>query len=118
MVKLKKIALALTACGVLMTSAASADVKIGAVFPFSGALALLGQESYRGLEIAVNEMNKAGGLNGEQITILKADAVDPTQAVSETKRLTSETVAAVFGRSEERRVGKECVSTCRYGWVP
>src|SRR3546814_540660 len=97
MVKLKKIALALTACGVLMTSAASDDVKIGAVFPFSGALALLGQESYRGLEIAVNEMNKAGGLNGEQITILKADAVDPTQAVSETKRLTSEKVAAVFG---------------------
>src|SRR3546814_20019570 len=42
-------------------------------------------------------MNKAGGLNGEQITILKADAVDPTQAVSETKRLTSEDVAAVFG---------------------
>src|SRR3546814_12083251 len=22
------------------------------------------------------------------------------------------------GRSEERRVGKECVSTCRYGWAP
>src|SRR3546814_17619495 len=22
------------------------------------------------------------------------------------------------GRSEERRVGKECVSTCRYRWVP
>src|SRR3546814_17032204 len=23
-----------------------------------------------------------------------------------------------FERSEERRVGKECVSTCRSGWVP
>src|SRR3546814_11351986 len=23
-----------------------------------------------------------------------------------------------FRRSEERRVGKECVSTCRYGWSP
>src|SRR3546814_17296637 len=23
-----------------------------------------------------------------------------------------------FERSEERRVGKECVSTCRYGWSP
>src|SRR3546814_3299805 len=23
-----------------------------------------------------------------------------------------------FGRSEERRVGKECVSTCRYRWSP
>src|SRR3546814_18108260 len=24
----------------------------------------------------------------------------------------------VANRSEERRVGKECVSTCRYGWSP
>src|SRR3546814_16734860 len=27
-------------------------------------------------------------------------------------------VGAVFGRSEERRVGKECVSTCRSRWSP
>src|SRR3546814_14715900 len=26
--------------------------------------------------------------------------------------------AAVVQRSEERRVGKECVSTCRSGWAP
>src|SRR3546814_16421304 len=25
---------------------------------------------------------------------------------------------AIFGRSEERRVGKECVSTCRSRWWP
>src|SRR3546814_17030059 len=25
---------------------------------------------------------------------------------------------SVFGRSEERRVGKECVSTCRFRWSP
>src|SRR3546814_7056656 len=25
---------------------------------------------------------------------------------------------ALVGRSEERRVGKECVSTCRYRWSP
>ncbi|NYT77475.1 ABC transporter substrate-binding protein [Alcaligenaceae bacterium] len=97
MFKLNKIALAFATCSVLVTGAASADVKVGAVFPFSGALALLGQESFRGLEIAVNEANAAGGLNGEKIVILKADAVDPTQAVSETKRLTSEGVVAVFG---------------------
>src|SRR3546814_11063861 len=24
----------------------------------------------------------------------------------------------LFARSEERRVGKECVSTCRYRWAP
>src|SRR3546814_15680234 len=27
-------------------------------------------------------------------------------------------VALYLGRSEERRVGKECVSTCRYRWSP
>src|SRR3546814_20037668 len=27
-------------------------------------------------------------------------------------------VGPVIGRSEERRVGKECVSTCRYRWWP
>lgn len=97
MLKLKKLATVFAVCGVLATSAASAEVKVGAVYPFSGALALLGQESFRGLELAVNEINEAGGLNGEKITILKADAVDPTQAVSETKRLTSEGIAAVFG---------------------
>jgi len=97
MLKLKKLATAFAVCGVLATSAASADVKIGAVYPFSGALALLGQESFRGLELAVNEINEAGGLNGEKIIVLKADAVDPTQAVSETKRLTSEDIVAVFG---------------------
>src|SRR3546814_15271267 len=26
--------------------------------------------------------------------------------------------AAAFGRSEERRVGKECVSTCKSRWSP
>src|SRR3546814_18044829 len=28
------------------------------------------------------------------------------------------TTAFVVGRSEERRVGQECVSTCRSGWSP
>src|SRR3546814_14345620 len=27
-------------------------------------------------------------------------------------------ITAAKGRSEERRVGKECVSTCRYRWSP
>jgi branched-chain amino acid transport system substrate-binding protein len=97
MLKLKNLALALGACGMLATGVAQATIKVGALYPFSGALALLGQESYRGLEIAVNEINAAGGVNGEKIEILKADAVDPNQAVSETKRLISADVVAVFG---------------------
>src|SRR3546814_14492816 len=32
--------------------------------------------------------------------------------------LHDKTSSSPEARSEERRVGKECVSTCRYGWSP
>jgi branched-chain amino acid transport system substrate-binding protein len=90
-----------TACVILSVStsiAAHADIKIGALYPLSGSLALLGDESFRGLEIAVAERNAAGGLKGEQIKLLKADAVDAGQAVGAARKLTSvENVTAVFG---------------------
>jgi branched-chain amino acid transport system substrate-binding protein len=79
-------------------SAASADVKVGALYPFSGALALLGDESYRGFELAVEERNAAGGINGNKIQVVKADAVDANQAVGEARKLTSvDNVSVVFG---------------------
>lgn len=88
-------------CAVLTVSAslvAHADLKLGALYPFSGSLALLGDESYRGLEIAIAERNASGGLKGEQIKLLKADAVDAGQAVGAARKLTSvENVTAVFG---------------------
>ncbi|MFT0849681.1 ABC transporter substrate-binding protein [Achromobacter sp. F4_2707] len=77
---------------------AVADIKMGALYPFSGALAQLGDESFRGLELAVEERNAKGGVLGEQIRLVKADAVDANQAVGEARRLTSvEDVAVVFG---------------------
>lgn len=88
-------------CAALSLSASMAslaDIKLGALYPFSGGLALLGDESYRGLEIAVAERNAAGGLKGEQIELLKADAVDAGQAVGAARKLTSvQNVTAVFG---------------------
>ncbi len=74
------------------------ELKLGALFPFSGGLALLGDESFRGVQLAVDERNAAGGINGRQIALAKADAVDASQAVGEARRLTSvENVVAVFG---------------------
>jgi branched-chain amino acid transport system substrate-binding protein len=78
--------------------AQSTPIKIGALFPFSGGLALLGDESFRGLEIAVEERNAAGGIKGRTLQMIRGDAIDPNQAVGEARRLTSmEKVTAVFG---------------------
>lgn len=89
---------ALAAVLALSATQATAQVKIGALYPFSGGLALLGDESYRGLEIAIEERNAAGGLKGQKIEIVKGDAVEPNQAVGEARRLTSvDKVPVIFG---------------------
>ena len=74
------------------------ELRLGALYPFSGSLALLGDESFRGLEIAAEERNAAGGLLGRQVRLAKGDAVDQSQATSEVRRLMGvERVSAVFG---------------------
>jgi branched-chain amino acid transport system substrate-binding protein len=76
----------------------AADLKIGAIFPLSGGMAMLGGECLRGVQLATDERNTSGGINGQKIVLIKADAVDASQAVSEARRLTSvEGVNAVFG---------------------
>jgi branched-chain amino acid transport system substrate-binding protein len=89
---------------VLSATAAQADVKFGALYPFSGQLALLGEESARGLEIAVDEINAAGGIQGEKVVLVRGDAVDNNQAIGEARRLISlEQVAAIFGTYSSAR---------------
>lgn len=98
LLKTTAITLAMTA------SAAQAEVKFGALFPFSGQLALLGEESARGLELAVEEINAAGGVQGEQVTLVRGDAVDNNQAIGEARRLISlEGVKAIFGSYSSAR---------------
>ncbi|MFE1597630.1 ABC transporter substrate-binding protein [Methylobacterium sp. ID0610] len=88
----------------LAATAAQAEVKFGALYPFSGQLALLGEESARGLELAVEEINAAGGVQGEKVVLVRGDAVDNNQAIGEARRLISlERVAAVFGTYSSAR---------------
>ncbi|MGK9168987.1 ABC transporter substrate-binding protein [Inquilinus limosus] len=88
----------------LSATVAHAEVKFGALYPFSGDLALLGDESARGLEIAVDEINAAGGVQGEKVVLVRGDAVDNNQAIGEARRLISrEQVAAIFGTYSSAR---------------
>lgn len=103
--KLNTILKTTVAAGAMFTAqAAMADVTFGALYPFSGQLALLGEESARGLELAVDEMNAAGGVQGEQIVLERGDAVDNNQAIGEARRLISrEGVKAIFGSYSSSR---------------
>jgi branched-chain amino acid transport system substrate-binding protein len=73
-------------------------LPVGALYPLSGSSALLGNESFRGLELATDAVNAAGGVLGRPVRLVKGDAVDVTQAADEANRLISvEKVSAVFG---------------------
>lgn len=81
-----------------LSSAWAADYRIGALFPFTGNLALLGNETFNGATIAEDMVNEKGGIGGRKISWAKADGVDPKKAITECERLIAiEKVKVVFG---------------------
>jgi branched-chain amino acid transport system substrate-binding protein len=68
-------------------SMAAETLKVGALFPYSGPMALLGNEQFNGAVIAADIVNEKGGIRGQKIEWVKGDAVDPKKAMSECERL-------------------------------
>jgi branched-chain amino acid transport system substrate-binding protein len=69
--------------------AGQAPLRMGALYPITGSLALLGEESWRGAEIARALRNQKGGVAGRQIEFVKADVPDVNATKSEAERLIS-----------------------------
>jgi branched-chain amino acid transport system substrate-binding protein len=96
-IRIAKIALGVALLGILSTSA-SAEILIAAVGPMKGQYAALGEQLRRGAELAVMDINAAGGVNGEQL-VLEAvdDGCDPKQAMAVANQLVAKGVKFVAG---------------------
>ena len=72
-------------------SARAADpVRIGTILSVSGPAAFLGQDMKDGTELAVEEINASGGIDGRKIEWIFYDAQSqPQQAIAEARRLLS-----------------------------
>ena len=82
------------------TSGSSADtVKVGLNYELSGPVATYGDASVKGIQMAVEEINAAGGVNGKQIEIVKYDnKSEPAEATTlATKLMTNDKVVSVIG---------------------
>ena len=77
----------------------SGPLRIAALFPFTGDLSDFGPPFLQAAELAVNEINAAGGVNGQPIELVQGDsATSPQQAVEEARRLIElEGVSAIVG---------------------
>jgi urea transport system substrate-binding protein len=68
--------------------AAGETITLGAVLPFSGGLELFGNQAKLGLDLAMDEINAAGGIMGSKVAIkYEDDKTDPKTAVEKTNSL-------------------------------
>lgn len=78
----------LAAASSLYAAKKPATIKIGGVAPLSGAVAVYGVECKKGIDLAVEEINAAGGINGQKIEfICEDDEGDAAKSVSAYKKL-------------------------------
>jgi branched-chain amino acid transport system substrate-binding protein len=82
----------------LCARAAGAEILIGVAGPMTGKNAWFGAQMERGAELAVADINAAGGVLGQQVRLIAADDFcDPEQAVAAAKKLVSDGVIFVVG---------------------
>jgi branched-chain amino acid transport system substrate-binding protein len=74
-----------------LAQAADGTIKLGLVAPMSGPNARYGAFSMHGAELAVKDINAAGGIDGRKIELFNADSQGtPVEGVSATRRLIDE----------------------------
>lgn len=105
------VALVLTACASSDDDAASggesesapaegSGLIIGTLLPQTGSLAYLGPPEVAGVELAVKEINEAGGVLGSDVTVVHADSSDADHAEVATQSVTdlmSQDVQVIIG---------------------
>lgn len=95
---MKRILAASTMLGVLVAGPAWADITIATAGPMTGQYASFGAQMRAGAELAVEHINAAGGVNGEQLKLeIGDDACDPKQAVAVANQFAGQGVVFVAG---------------------
>jgi branched-chain amino acid transport system substrate-binding protein len=76
---------------IVSTALAADSIKIGFLYILSGRVGQFGQIASQGAEVAIDEINRSGGLNGRFIKGIFADTkANPDTAIDEAKKLVKE----------------------------
>ncbi|CAD5107778.1 branched-chain amino acid ABC transporter substrate-binding protein [Zestomonas carbonaria] len=76
----------------------SDTIKIALAGPTTGAVAQYGEMQIIGAKMAVEQINKAGGVNGKQLeAVVYDDACDPKQAVAVANKIVNDKIKYVVG---------------------
>lgn len=93
---MRKVGLIIVAAVAVLTvackkaSVATDDIKIGGIFPLSGGVAVYGVECKKGVDIAIEEINATGGVDGRKFVLISEDDEgNPDKSVNAFKKLKS-----------------------------
>ena len=76
--------------------AQSDKIKIGHLTPLTGFLGALGEYAVMGIQMAQEEINKAGGVMGRELDITSEDSVNPATASTKAQRMLERDGATVL----------------------
>ncbi len=94
----KALTLALAASLLMAATAFAAPVKIGLMCPLTGKWASEGQDMRNIVTLLADELNKAGGVNGNKVElVVEDDGGDPRTAALAAQKLTTSGVVAAIG---------------------
>ena len=98
MLRLMRAVVAVVACLVASISAARADILIASIGPMTGPYASIGEQMRRGAEMAVADLNAAGGVLGQLVTLrVEDDVCDADRAVAAAVKAAADGVVFVAG---------------------
>ena len=84
--------------GTAFAASSGTTVKVGLMAPITGAFASEGQDMQKIVELMVEEINKAGGVNGAAIElVVEDDGSTPRSAATAASRLVAKSVPVVIG---------------------
>ncbi|WJV54394.1 ABC transporter substrate-binding protein [Pectobacteriaceae bacterium CE70] len=68
---------------------AMADITVGAILPLTGTSASIGEDQRRGVELAVDQVNAQGGVDGQKLAVIVEDSAgNPVTALDAVRKLT------------------------------
>jgi len=79
-------------------AATGEEITIGTISPNTGSLAAYGAAVTTAVDLAVEQINAAGGINGSQVKIVNADdQFDPTECLNAFNSLVSQGIGLILG---------------------
>lgn len=96
--QISKLFAAMALAGAASYSVAADTIKIAMAGPVTGAVAQYGEMQFIGAKMAIEQINKAGGVNGAQLEgVVYDDACDPKQAVAVANKIVNDGAKFVVG---------------------